>query len=107
VSVVVLCHPHRSIYGIWQTALTHFDAFHIGLTATPAAYKGIVVPVISDTRTGRSIYYSRSNLVELVAMVYWLSVGISFDIACKTLNLKINGNCREGGEFKASFLVIF
>ncbi|MBI1930309.1 DEAD/DEAH box helicase family protein [Candidatus Poribacteria bacterium] len=29
---------HRSIYGAWQTALTHFDALHIGLTATPAAY---------------------------------------------------------------------
>ncbi|MDB9475025.1 MerR family transcriptional regulator [Dolichospermum circinale] len=44
--------------------------------------KGIVVPIISDTGTGRSIYYSRSNLVELAAMVYWLSTGISFDIAC-------------------------
>ena len=29
---------HRSIYGSWQTALTHFDALHIGLTATPSAY---------------------------------------------------------------------
>ncbi|MCK5641376.1 MAG: restriction endonuclease subunit R, partial [Gammaproteobacteria bacterium] len=29
---------HRSIYGAWQTALTHFDALHIGLTATPAPY---------------------------------------------------------------------
>ncbi|MBD2294806.1 MerR family transcriptional regulator [Anabaena sphaerica FACHB-251] len=47
--------------------------------------KGIVVPVIGDTGTGRSIYYSRSNLVELAAMVYWLSTGISFDIACETL----------------------
>ena len=47
--------------------------------------KGIVVPVISDTGTGGSIYYSRSNLVELAAMVYWLSTGISFDIACETL----------------------
>jgi DNA-binding transcriptional MerR regulator len=44
--------------------------------------KGIVVPVISDTGTGRSIYYSRSNLVELAALVYWLSTGISFDVAC-------------------------
>ncbi len=44
--------------------------------------KGIVVPVIGDTGTGRSIYYSRSNLVELAAMVYWLSTGISFDVAC-------------------------
>jgi DNA-binding transcriptional MerR regulator len=47
--------------------------------------KGIVVPVISETGTGRSIYYSKSNLVELAAMVYWLSTGISFDIACETL----------------------
>jgi DNA-binding transcriptional MerR regulator len=47
--------------------------------------KGVVVPVISDTGTGRSIYYSKTNLVELAAMVYWLSVGLSFDIACETL----------------------
>ena len=36
--VVVADECHRSIYGAWQTALTHFDAFHIGLTATPSAY---------------------------------------------------------------------
>lgn len=36
--VVIADECHRSIYCAWQTALTHFDAFHIGLTATPAAY---------------------------------------------------------------------
>ncbi len=36
--LVVMDEAHRSIYGSWQAALTHFDAFHIGLTATPAAY---------------------------------------------------------------------
>ena len=36
--VVLADECHRSIYGAWQTALTHFDALHIGLTATPAAY---------------------------------------------------------------------
>lgn len=36
--VVVADECHRSIYGAWQTALTHFDALHIGLTATPAPY---------------------------------------------------------------------
>ena len=36
--VVIADECHRSIYGAWQTALTHFDAFHIGLTATPAEY---------------------------------------------------------------------
>jgi type I restriction enzyme R subunit len=36
--VVVADECHRSIYGAWQTSLTHFDALHIGLTATPTAY---------------------------------------------------------------------
>ena len=36
--LVVMDESHRSIYGNWQTALTHFDALHIGLTATPAGY---------------------------------------------------------------------
>jgi type I restriction enzyme, R subunit len=36
--VVVADECHRSIYGVWQKALTYFDAFHIGLTATPADY---------------------------------------------------------------------
>ena len=36
--IVIADECHRSIYGAWQTALTHFDAFHIGLTATPADY---------------------------------------------------------------------
>ncbi len=36
--VVIADECHRSIYGAWQTALTHFDALHVGLTATPSAY---------------------------------------------------------------------
>jgi len=36
--VVVTDESHRSIYGAWQASLTHFDAIHIGLTATPAMY---------------------------------------------------------------------
>lgn len=36
--VVVCDESHRSIYGAWQAALTHYDAIHIGLTATPAMY---------------------------------------------------------------------
>ena len=36
--VVITDECHRSIYGAWQAALTRFDALHIGLTATPAAY---------------------------------------------------------------------
>ena len=36
--VVIADECHRSIYGAWQAALTRFEAFHVGLTATPAAY---------------------------------------------------------------------
>lgn len=36
--VVVTDEAHRSIYGAWRPALEHYDAFHIGLTATPAQY---------------------------------------------------------------------
>lgn len=36
--IVIADECHRSIYGAWQTALTHFDALHLGLTATPSAF---------------------------------------------------------------------
>lgn len=35
---VIMDESHRSIYGNWQTALTHFDALQIGLTATPSEF---------------------------------------------------------------------
>jgi DNA-binding transcriptional MerR regulator len=47
--------------------------------------KEVIVPTISATGTGRSIYYSKPNLVELAGMAYLLSVGLSFDIASSTL----------------------
>ncbi|MEP0880984.1 MerR family transcriptional regulator [Trichocoleus sp. ST-U3] len=47
--------------------------------------KGVVVPAISATGTGRSVYYSRSDLVELATMEYCLSVGLSFEAAATTL----------------------
>jgi DNA-binding transcriptional MerR regulator len=72
-----------------ETFFTSKEAAQItGCTLRQIQYwreKGIVVPVISDTGTGRSIYYSRSNLVELAAMVYWLSTGINFDVVCEIL----------------------
>ena len=47
--------------------------------------RGVVVPPISATGTGRSVYYSRSELAELAVMEYWLSVGLSFEVAAKAL----------------------
>lgn len=47
--------------------------------------KGAVVPFVHATGTGRSVYYSQSDLVELAVMVYWLSVGLSFEVASAML----------------------
>ncbi|MBE9229975.1 MerR family transcriptional regulator [Phormidium sp. LEGE 05292] len=47
--------------------------------------KGVVVPTISGTGTGRSVYYSRSDLAALAAMEYCLSAGLSFETAATTL----------------------
>src|SRR5213076_3627215 len=33
--VIIVDEAHRSIYGVWRQVLEYFDAFIIGLTATP------------------------------------------------------------------------
>lgn len=43
--------------------------------------KGVVMPTIKGTGTGRSIYYSQSDLVQLAIMEYLLSAGLSFATA--------------------------
>ena len=72
-----------------ETFFTSKEAAEItGCTLRQLQYwreRGVIVPVISETGTGRSIYYSKSNLVELAVMSYCLSVGLSFDIASTTL----------------------
>ena len=44
--VIIVDECHRSIYGVWRQVLDYFDAFLIGLTATPASR-----PSASSTRT--------------------------------------------------------
>src|SRR5437667_6171834 len=34
--IVIVDECHRSIYGVWRQVLDYFDAFIIGLTATPS-----------------------------------------------------------------------
>ena len=47
--------------------------------------KEVVVPTIQGTGTGRSIYYSQSDVVQLAIMEYLLSVGLSFGEASRGL----------------------
>ncbi|MEB3310908.1 MAG: MerR family transcriptional regulator [Snowella sp.] len=41
----------------------------------------VVVPIVGATGTGKSIYYSYRELIELTSMRYLLFVGLSFDVA--------------------------
>ena len=47
--------------------------------------KEVIVPTITSTGTGRSVYYSRSEGMELTVMVYCLEVGLNFEIAAATI----------------------
>jgi DNA-binding transcriptional MerR regulator len=49
--------------------------------------KGTVVPTIDSTGTGRSIYYSPAEVVELAVMEYCLRSGLNFEIAAGALKL--------------------
>jgi len=68
--VVIADECHRSIYGSWQTALTHFDALHIGLTATPSAYisRGTLSNSISAATASR---ISPFRSCRRFGMVFW------------------------------------
>jgi DNA-binding transcriptional MerR regulator len=70
--------------------------------------RGVIVPPISATGTGRSIYYSRSELAELVVMEYWLSVGLSFEVAAKALKaLKHKAPDFSNPEMKLRFMLVW
>ena len=77
------------INGMQETFFTSKQAAEItGCTLRQLQYwreKGVVVPTISGTGTGRSVYYSRSELVELAVMEYCLGVGLSFEVAAATV----------------------
>ncbi|MGL5943364.1 MAG: MerR family transcriptional regulator [Waterburya sp.] len=47
--------------------------------------KEVVVPTIKGSGTGKSIYYTQSDVVQLAIMEYLLSVGLSFSEASKGL----------------------
>lgn len=70
--------------------------------------RGVVVPPISATGTGRSIYYSRFELTELAVMEYWLSVGLSFEAAARGLQaLKQKAPDFSNPEMKLRFMLIW
>lgn len=69
--------------------------------------KEIIVPLIMGTGTGKTIYYSFVELVEVSVMVYMLSVGLNLEMVQKILNdLREKEPSFTNKDFKKRFMVI-
>src|SRR5262249_43365358 len=80
-SIVDEC--HRSIYNIWRQVLEYFDAFIMGLTATPSKqtigfFRNNLVmeyghdqPVADNINVGFIVYRIRTKITEQGATLEW------------------------------------
>lgn len=78
---IVIDECHRSIYNLWQQVLEYYDAFEIGLTATP------------DKRT---IGYFNQNLVSEYSHEMAVADGVNVGCQVFIIDTKIS---RQGGTF--------
>lgn len=85
--VVVIDECHRSIYSLWRQALEYFDAFLIGLTATPAKH---------------TFGFFRKNLVMEYGHAAAVADGVNcdYDIYRITTKVSSQGATAEGGPFE-------
>lgn len=69
--------------------------------------KEVIVPFIQGTGTGKTIYYSPAELVEISIMVYLLSVGLSFEIGQIILSdLREKEPDFRNPDYKGRFMII-
>ncbi|MEI7900032.1 MAG: DEAD/DEAH box helicase family protein, partial [bacterium] len=79
--IIIVDECHRSIYNLWKGVLDYFDAFHVGLTATPSPHtlgffnQNLVSSytheqaVLDKVNVGYDIYRIRTSLTEKGATV--------------------------------------
>jgi type I restriction enzyme, R subunit len=79
--IIIIDECHRSIYNLWKGVLDYFDAFHVGLTATPSPHtlgffnQNLVSSytheqaVLDKVNVGYDIYRIRTKLTEAGATV--------------------------------------
>ncbi len=86
-TIVFLC----TIQRMQERFFTSTDAAKItGCTPRQLQYwrqKGVVVPTVNTTGTGRNVYYSVPDLLELTSMQYLLATGLNFDVCQATLDI--------------------
>jgi len=85
--VIVIDECHRSIYSLWRQALEYFDAFLIGLTATPAKH---------------TFGFFRKNLVMEYGHAEAVADGVNCDYDIYRIKTRVTeqGETIEGGPFE-------
>ncbi|MGB3676781.1 MAG: DEAD/DEAH box helicase family protein [Candidatus Nanopelagicales bacterium] len=83
--VIIIDECHRSIYGVWRQALEYFDAFLIGLTATPGK---------------QTFGFFNQNLVMEYGFPQAVADGVNVDFDVFRLSTAITdgGSTIEGGQ---------
>ena len=61
--------------------------------------KEVVVPTISASGTGRSVYYSLQDLLKLAVIQYCLKAGLNFELAATTIKQFENEKFFTGTSF--------
>ena len=84
---VIVDECHRSIYGDWQQVLEYFDAFTIGLTATPSIY---------------TLGYFNKNVVSEYPLARSILDGVNVDCEVYRIKTKIG---EYGSKVDAGFTV--
>lgn len=82
--VIFVDECHRSIYSLWRQALEYFDAFLVGLTATPAAH---------------TYGFFRQNLVMEYGHEEAVADGVNVDFEVYRIRTKIT---EQGGKIEAT-----
>jgi type I restriction enzyme R subunit len=85
--VVFIDECHRSIYTLWRQAVEYFDAFLVGLTATPAKH---------------TFGFFQKNLVMEYGHAEAVADGVNCDYDIYRIQTKVSkhGNTVEGGPFE-------
>ncbi len=85
--VIIIDECHRSIYSLWRQVLEYFDAFLIGLTATPAKH---------------TFGFFNKNLVMEFGHAQAVAAGVNCDYDIYRIQTKIGseGATAEGGPFE-------
>jgi len=87
---IVIDESHRSIYTVWRQVLDYFDAFHIGLTATPSAH---------------TLAFFKQNTVMNYTRAQAVADGVNVDEQVYCIRTRISGQGSRVDKVEADYYI--